>query len=372
MIVPVNEPLIVPRARKLVLDCLKTGWISSAGSYIGEFEHKFASYIGTRYAATTTSGTSALHLALASLGIGKGDEVIIPDLTIISCALAVIYTGAVPVVVDVEPSTGTIDPKKIEEKITKQTRAIMVVHLYGHPANLDPIIDLSRKYRLFLVEDAAEAHGAEYKGKKVGGIGDVGAFSFYGNKIVTTGEGGMVVTNQKSIYEKAILLKDLAHSKRQRFLHEEIGFNYRMTNIQAALGLAQLEKIERFIAKKRWMAGRYAKAWKNEPLLEVPTEAPWAKSVYWMYAVRLKKKAPLSRDTLRMRLKELGVDTRDFFLPLHRQPCLRKLGLCRNVHCPQTVDLSKRGFYVPSGLAITPAQIGFVLSAMEKSLYETA
>ena len=365
--IPVNEPLIAKNAQKYVLNCIKTGWVSSAGEYIGKFEKNFADFLGVKYATTTTNGTAALHLAIAAFGIGKGDEVILPNLTIISCALAVVYTGATPVLVDGVEDSGNIDPTKIEEKITKRTKAIMVVHLYGHPADMDPILSLAKKYKLAVIEDAAEAHGAEYKGKKVGYIGDVGCFSFYANKIVTTGEGGMVVTNNEKLYEKVKLLKDLAHSSKRRFLHEEIGFNYRMTNLQAALGLAQLEEIETYIQKKRWMAKLYTNGLKHIPNIELPGEQSWAKSVYWMYTLKVKKQSPITKDKLRKKLTNLRVDTRDFFYPLHQQPALRRLGLLGKERYPVSTDLSERGFYIPSGLALTEEQISRVIESIKKA-----
>lgn len=367
--IPVNSPLIAKNAKKYVLDCVNSGWVSSAGAYIEKFEEKFSEFLGVKYSVTTTNGTSALHLAIASLNIGKGDEVIVPDLTIISCALAVIYTGATPIFVDVEKTTGNIDPKKIEEKITKRTKAIMVVHLYGHPADMDPILSLAKKYNLKVIEDAAEAHGAEYKGKKVGGLGDIGCFSFYANKIITTGEGGMVVTNDKALYEKANLLKDLAHSKKRRFMHDEIGFNYRMTNMQAALGLAELEEAETYIQKKRKMAEQYIKGLKEVIEVELPKELDYAKSIYWMFPLLVSRKSPIDRNQFRSKLKELGVDTRDFFYPLHEQPILKKLGFGKGNY-PVSSDLSKRGFYIPSGLALLDKEIFYVIEVIKKVVKE--
>ena len=373
--IPVNEPLIAPKAKKYILDCLNTGWVSSGGKYINSFEESFAKYIGIKYAITTTSGTTALHLALAALGIGPGDEVIIPDLTIMSCALAVIYLGATPVLVDVDPQTGNIDPSKIEEKSTKKTKVLMVVHLYGHPADMQKILPIAKKHKLILIEDAAEAHGAEVqlinsKGRKywqkVGSIGDIGCFSFYGNKIVTTGEGGMITTNNEKIAQKARLLKDLAHSPKLRFFHEVVGYNFRMTNIQAALGLAQLEQIESYLKKKRLMAQKYTKGLIDMTFLQLPTEEPWAKSVYWMYAVLIKKGYKTSRDKFCEMLKQHGIDTRTYFIPLHTQPALKKMGLFKNEKYPVSDDLSKKGFYLPSGLAITNSQIETVIKEINK------
>ncbi len=362
--IPVNEPLIAPNALSYVSDCIKTGWVSSSGPYIDKFEKAFANYLGVSFATTTTNGTTALQLALASLGIDKGDEVIVPDLTIISCALAPLYLNAVPVAVDVDPKTGTIDPTKIEGHITKRTKAIMVVHLYGHPCDMDPIMDIARRHNIPVIEDAAEAHGAEYKGKKVGSIADIGCFSFYGNKIITTGEGGMMVTNTEALYTRAKILKDLAHSPNERFYHEEVGYNFRMTNMQAGLGLAQLEQIDLYLQKKHHMASLYSKNFHGFSALELPTQAPWAKNVYWMYAVRVSKSSPINRDEVRIKLKEKGIDTRDFFVPLHLQPVCTNRNLFKHAHCPVSTDLSERGLYLPSGLAITDKQINTVSKAV--------
>lgn len=374
--IPVNEPLISKNASKYVLDCLKTGWISSAGKYIDKFEESFAKYIGVRYAVTTTSGTTALHLALASIGIKPDDEVILPDLTIISCALAVNYLKATPVLVDVDKETGNIDTEKLEEKITKKTKAIIVVHLYGHPARMDNILKIANKHSLLVVEDAAEAHGAEIRlptktkndlsWKKVGSIGDIGCFSFYANKLITTGEGGMLVTNNQKIYQKAQRLKDLAHSSARRFYHREIGYNFRMTNIQAALGLAQLEQAETYVIKKRTIARMYTEGLSGVSCLELPTEMSWAKNVFWMYAPRIKKGSQVNKKKFCNLLKKNGIETRDYFIPLHKQPALRNLGLFKNEKYPISDDLSKRGFYIPSGLALTNKQIKYVINTIKK------
>ena len=367
--IPVNEPLISKNAEKYVLDCLKTGWVSSAGKYINQFENQFSSYIGTKFGVTTTSGTTALHLALVSAGIGPGDEVIIPDLTIISCALAVIYVGAKPILVDVEDSTGNIDSGQIKEKITKRTKAIMVVHLYGHPANLDPILKIAEKHKLLIIEDAAEAHGAEVKingtWRKAGSIGDMSCFSFYGNKIITTGEGGMLLTNNKKFYEKASLLKDLAHIPGKRFYHEKLGYNFRMTNLQAALGLAQMEEIDNYLTKKRWMAKLYSESLNDVEFLEFPKEESYAKSVFWMYTPLVKKNSKITRGKFCEELKKLGIDTRTYFIPLHSQPVLKRYGF-KNRDFPISTDLAQRGFYLPSGLAITEKQIKKVVDSIKE------
>lgn len=366
--IPVNQPLIAKNALKYVTDCIKTGWISSAGSYITKFENEFARFIGVKHAITTTNGTTALHLALATLRIGPGDEVILPDHTMFACADAICYTGAKPVVVDVERDTWNIDVQKIEKKITKKTKAIMPVHLYGHPVDMDPLMRLAKKYRLYVVEDAAEAHGALYKGSVVGSFGTINAFSLYANKIVTSGEGGMVVTNDKRLAARARTLHDLAHSPKRRFLHEEIGFNYRLTNLQAALGLAQLEEVNRFIAKKQWMAKLYNELLSRVEGITLPPHKKWARNVYWMYSILIEDSFGLTRDQLTQKLKEEGVDTRTFFIPLHKQPALINLGYYtgKEKNYPVSDEISEKGMYLPSGLAITEEQIQMVVSSIKK------
>lgn len=371
--IPVNEPIIAKNALIYVSDCIKTGWISSAGSYIQSFEEQFAKFLGVKYAITTTSGTTALHLALATLNIGKGDEVILPSHTMFACAAAIAYTGAKPVLVDVEKDTWNIKVADIEKKITKKTKVIMPVHIYGHPVDMNPLIELAKKYRLAIVEDAAEAHGAEYKNKKVGSFGLISCFSFYGNKIITTGEGGMVVTNNKQLAERARRLKDLAHSQKKRFLHDEIGFNYRMTNMQAGLGLAQLEEVSSFIDKKRQMANLYSKLLSKIEGLTLPVEKKWAKNVYWMYGIIVEESFGMDRDTLQKKLNEEGVDTRTFFIPLHRQPALTNLGLFKKEQndYPISDNIANKGLYLPSGLAITEKQIkkvALTIANIKKSL----
>lgn len=369
--IPVNEPLIAKNAINFVSDCIKTGWISSVGSYIQRFEEEFAKFLKVKYAVTTTSGTAALHLALATLGIGKGDEVILPDHTMFACAAAIVYTGAKPIPVDVERTTWNIDVSKIEEKITKKTKAIMPVHIYGHPVDMDPLMKLAGKYKLFIIEDAAEACGAEYKSKKVGSFGHINCFSFYANKIITTGEGGIITTNNKKLAQRAKELKDLAHSPKKRFLHTKIGFNYRMTNMQAALGLAQLEEIETYIEKKRWMANLYNSQLMHIEGLTLPTEKSWAKNVYWMYALLVEDSFAIKRDELQKRLREKGIDTRTFFVPIHKQPALKKIGLKYSNSYQVSEDISKKGLYLPSGLAITKEQIETVcwaIAGIKKSI----
>lgn len=366
--IPVNQPLIAKNALKYVTDCIKTGWVSSAGSYITKFEKEFARFIGVKHAITTTNGTTALHLALATLNIGPGDEVILPDHTMFACADAICYTGAKPVPVDVERDTWNINPQRIEKSITKRTKVIMPVHIYGHPVDLDPILKLAKKYKLSVVEDAAEAHGALYKKQTVGSFGNINCFSFYANKIITTGEGGMVVTDNDGLASRARMLKDLAHSPNRRFLHDEIGYNYRMTNLQAALGLAQLEEVDSFIKKKLWMASLYNELLANVEGLTLPAQKSWARNVYWMYGVLIEDNFGITRDELQLELKKQGVDTRTFFIPIHKQPALIKLGHYKdnNNKFPVSNEISIRGMYLPSGLAITEQQIRDVVSSIKK------
>jgi len=366
MQIPVNEPYIGGKELEYVTDCIKTGWISAYGKYVSEFEERFSDYIGVKYGVTTCNGTIALHLAVESLEIGKGDEVIIPTFTIISTALSLLYSGAKPVLVDSEPETWNMDVDQISEKITKKTKAIMPVHIYGHPVDMGPLMEIAEDHNLYIIEDAAEVHGALYKGKKVGGLGDVGCFSFFANKIITTGEGGMIVTDDKKIYERAITLKDLAHSKEKRFLHHLLGYNYRMTNLQAAVGLAQLENIEKLVEIKRKNATLYTKLLGDIVGLELPKEKPWAKNVYWMYALTVNDEFGIDRDELQRRLLEMGVDTRTFFIPMHMQPVLLERGLFKGDYYPVAEDIAERGFYLPSGLALTEEQIYYVSDAIKE------
>ncbi len=386
--IPVNEPLLAANTRAYVEDCLTSGWISSAGSYIRRFEEGFASFLGVKHAVTTTSGTTALHLALEALGIGPGDEVIVPDLTMIAVPYAVLYTGASPVLVDVDPETFNLDPDKLRDFITtwcrwdagqrrllhkrtgRPVRAVMPVHLYGHPCRMDEILDLAGENNLLVVEDAAEAHGALYlsgrssKPLPAGSMGDAGCFSFYANKIITTGEGGMVVTDSDELAERCRRLKDLAHAPGRRFLHTDLAFNYRMTNVQAAIGLAQLEEVERFVALKREMAETYHRGLSGIEGLTLPREKPWGRSVYWMYAVLVEKTFGLTRDEVTARLKEKGVDTRTFFIPVHEQPVFRRDSALSGDDFPVSVELSKKGFYLPSGMALTKSQMDLVCRAV--------
>jgi perosamine synthetase len=362
MKVPVCIPTLSGEEWKYLKECLDTNWISSKGKFIEEFEDGFADYIGVKYGCTTTSGTAAIHLALISSGIKPGDEVIVPAFTMMGSIFPIIYCGAKPVLVDSEVETWNIDVSKIEEKITERTKAIMVVHIYGHPCDMEPIMDIANKYDLYVVEDAAEAHGAEYKGKKVGTFGDLSCFSFYANKIITTGEGGMLLTNNKGIYEKAKRLKDMAFTEERRFLHYDVGFNYRMTNMQAAIGLAQLEKINTYVEARRRNAKLYNELLKDIEGIKLPSEKKWAKNVYWMYSILVdEKKFGMSRDALMNTLADEGIDTRPFFVPMHQQPVLRERGLFGGEESyPIAEELSKNGLNLPSSSSLSKNDIELV------------
>ncbi len=363
MLVPVNEPLITDEAKRYVAETMASGWIASAGPAVALFERRFAEFLGVRHAITTPSGTAALHLALVTLGIGPGDEVIVPDFTMIATVCAVLYTGATPVFVDCEPDTYTIDVALIEEVITRRSKAIIPVHIYGHAADMDPIQAIAAAYGLWVIEDAAEAHGARYKGRLCGAMSDLGAFSFYGNKIVTTGEGGMVVTDDDALASRARSLKDMGHSPLRRFQHDELGYSYRMTSLQAACGVGQLEHIDAFVAKKRRMAAQYAEGLHRIEGLRLPVTKPWAENVYWMYAVLLDDSFALSRDELRARLKQHGVDSRDFFPSSSRQTMVRARAPLQGPF-PISEDVAARGLYLPSGLALTQEQIAYVCAVI--------
>lgn len=360
MFIPVYKPDLKGNELKYLSNCIKTEWISSIGRYVTEFEKSLAKYCDAKYAVSTSNGTVSLHLALAAAGIGKDDEVIIPSLTFVATASSVVYTGARPVFVDVDPQTWCIDPNLIEERITKKTKAIIPVHIYGHPCDMYPITDIARKYNLLVIEDCAEAHGALYRGRKVGSIGDMGCFSFYGNKIITTGEGGMVTVNNKRLFERLQYLKDHAMTKKKRYYHTCIGFNYRLTNMQAAVGLAQLERIEDFIEKKRKIASWYNRRLAGIPGIKTPPEKPWVRNVYWMYSILVDR----NRDRFIKKLLQKGIDTRPFFYPVHKLPPYKiKLSL------PNTERISKEGLNLPSYPALKEHEVEYICKSIKAVLH---
>lgn len=321
---------------------------------------------------SVANGTVALQLAVAALGLPEGAEIVMPSFTIISCATAAVYCGAKPVLVDADPVTWCMDVEQLADAVSPRTRAIMPVHIYGHPVDLDPVLELARERGVAVIEDAAEAHGAEYRSdgrwRRCGGFGDVSCFSFYANKLVTTGEGGMLVTDDDALAERARSLRNLAFRPDRRFLHEELGFNYRLTNLQAALGLAQVERIDEIVERKRRLGAAYAERLGAIPGLELAQEQPWARSVWWMFGVVVHEETGLDAQAFAERLRERGVDTRPFFLGLHEQPVLQRLGLLDGRGFPVTERIARQGLYLPSGLALTDAQLDEVVGAVQDVL----
>jgi perosamine synthetase len=366
--IPVSEPLVGDNVLPLVRECIESGWISSEGSFIKEFEGKWAGYCGVEHGVSVANGTCALQVAVGALELESGSEIILPSFTIISCVIAIIEAGCTPVLVDVEADTWNMNLDELEAKVTPRTRAIMPVHMFGHPVDMKRLMLIAQKYNLRVIEDAAEAHGAEVEGQRVGGIGDMGCFSFYANKIITTGEGGMVITNNGALAERLRSLRNLCFRSDRRFLHSEIGHNYRLTNIQAALGVAQLDRIEAHIRQKRWMAENYHKRLADLPI-ELPVERKWAKNVYWMYGLVLQDHVPLDAIELARELRTRDVDTRPLFIGMHEQPILQQKGYFVGETYPVTERLARRGLYLPSGLTLTEAQIRTVADAVREVLH---
>ena len=354
--IPVAQPEIGNEELENVTIAVKSGWVSSKGPFILEFEKNFANYIGTKCGVSSSNGTTALHLALVALGIGKGDKVLVPSLDFISVANVVTYVGGKPVFVDSHPDYWCMDPAKI--KVDKHTKAIIAVHLYGHPCDMEKIMSIAKENDLSVIEDCAEAPGAEYKGRKVGNFGVISCFSFYGNKIITTGEGGMCLTNNVELAEKMQILRDHGMNPHRRYWHDVIGFNYRITNLQAALGVAQLKKIDNLINKKRQIAHEYNRLLKEVSNVTLPPEMPWAKSVYWLYSVLVNKTI---RDKLIESLDNQGVESRPFFYPSHVMPPHKT-----NSSFPVAEELSARGINLPSGTMLTQNQIEEVATALKQ------
>ena len=358
--IPVFEPEIGPAEIEAVTGALRRGEISgSFGETILRFERDFANYCGCEFGVAVTSGTTALQLAVNVAGIGAGDEVLVSASTNIATALAVIHNGAIPVPVDSELDTWNLDLDVIGSLITPRTRAILPVHLFGHPVDMDRLMDIARGHGLVVIEDAAEAHGATCRGRKVGSFGAMGCFSFYANKLITTGEGGMVVTNSEELAERLRLLRNLGFTE-PRFWHQVAGYNFRMTGYQAAMGLAQLPKLEHFIRRKREIAAAYSARFSDLPGLRLPGEASWARSVFWMYGIVVDEEAGLTRDELAAALRADGIDSRTFFCPMNLQPCLTESPGFRGVRCPVAEALWDRGLYLPSSTGLDETTIGHI------------
>lgn len=361
--IPVYQPSLAGNEKKYVIDCLDSNWISSKGKYVSLFEQTVAEYLNVRYAISVCNGTAALHLALVTLGIGEGDEVIVPTLTYIASVNAIVYTGATPVFVDSLPDTWQIDPQDVENRITDKTKAILPVHLYGHPCDMDALQAIANKHRLFLIEDAAEAMGSRYKDRYAGTFGDLGVFSFYGNKTITTGEGGMLVTNDQTIYERAIHFKGQGLAKYREYWHDVIGYNYRMTNICAAIGCAQLERIQTTLKKKRLIAEWY-KYFLQDTAFKVHVEVGDVYHSYWMVCILAPEVQ--QRDGIRNYLAEAGIETRPVFYPIHMMPMYSHKYQRHKV----AEDLGWRGINLPSYPDLSQEQVQYICQALKDSLYK--
>jgi perosamine synthetase len=365
--IPVFDIKLADIEKKYINNCLDTSFIGQGG-YVKEFEKKFSAFVDCKFGVTTTSGTTALHLACASIGLKKDDQVLVSSSTNMACPFAIDYCGAIPVPVDIEKDTWQMDVTKIEKLITDKTKAIMVVHLFGHPVDMDEVIKIAKKYNLKIIEDCAESHGVEYKGKKVGSIGDIAAFSFFANKTITCGEGGMVVTNSEVLAEKAKSLKNLSYGKVNKFMHEDIGFNYRLPNISAALGLGQFENINSVFIEKERIYKRYTNNLKNIKGINIPAIRSWAtRYIMWVYNLYLDNSFPISRDQLTKHLKEKNIETRDAFVPINKQKILvDKYKIFKEEDCPNANYIMENGFYLPSGNNITNDEIDFICDEIKK------
>jgi perosamine synthetase len=364
--IPVTRPTLGGNELKYVTECINTNWISSQGAYVKRFEENFARFVQAGYAVTTSNGTTALHLAIAALGIGPGDEVIVPNLTFAASANAVLHAGGTPVLADVSLDHWTLDPAGLEKLITPKTKAIMPVHLYGHPCDMDPIMEIARKHNLYVVEDCAESIGAQYRGRSTGSIGHIGCFSFFSNKVVTTGEGGMCVTSDPELRQKMMILRDHGMSREKRYWHDIVGYNYRMTNLQAAIGVAQLEQVELFLANRRLMARRYAEELSQVPGIALPPEMSWAKNIYWLYSIQIDfKKLGVSKEMVMKALAREGIETRPFFYPLHIQPAYLQYA---KGEFPNTELLSAQGISLPTSNDTTHEEIVRVCGSLKKIL----
>lgn len=363
--IPVNEPLLDGKEKVYLAECIDTGWISSEGPFVTRFEEQFSAKVGRKYGVAVCNGSAGLEVVVAALGLGPGDEVILPTFTIISCAAALVRAGASPVLVDSHPETWNMDVDQIAAKITPRTKAVMVVHIYGLPVDMDPVISLARDHGLKVIEDAAEMHGQVYNGKPCGSLGDISVFSFYPNKHITTGEGGMVLTDDPELAERCRSLRNLCFRSEKRFVHEDLGWNFRMSNLQAALGVAQLERLDEFIARKRRMGARYTQLLGDIPAVQLPVpRTEYAENIYWVYGLLLKDDVPFDAEEAMRKLKTLGVGTRPFFWPMHEQPVFRKMGLFSGDTYPVAERLARRGFYIPSGLALNDGHIERVSDAL--------
>lgn len=366
--IPVNEPLLDGNEKKYLIECIETGWISSEGPFVKRFEENFAALVNRSHGVAVVNGTAAIDAAVEALGIGPGDEVIMPTFTIISCISQIVRNGATPVLVDCDPVTWNMDVNQIEAKITSKTKAVMAVHIYGLPVDMDPVLDICHRHGLKLIEDAAEMIGQTYRGKPCGSFGDVSTLSFYPNKHITTGEGGMILTNDVALADNFRELRNLCFKPPRRFVHERLGWNLRMTNLQAALGVAQMERLDEFLIKKRWIGALYNKLLKDLPGVQLPlAQTDFAENIYWVYGLVIDESMG-DAESVMARLAEVGIGTRPFFYPMHQQPVLREMGLFSGASYPNAERMYKQGFYLPSGLSLTEEQIVEVASQVRKVL----
>lgn len=365
--IPVNEPLLDGNEKKYLCECIDTGWISSEGPFVKEFEQKMSQTVGRKYGIAVTNGTTALEIAIRALGISKGDEVIMPTFTIISCVMAVTKVGAIPVLIDSDIETWNMKVSEIEQKITSKTKAIMLVHLYGLPAEVDKVLQLANKYHLKIIEDAAEMHGQTYQGKPCGSFGDISIFSFYPNKHITTGEGGMIVTDNEELSERCCYLRNLCFKNDIRYVHNEISGNYRFTNLQAAIGLAQLERLDEFVKRKRKMGKYYTEALKDVRGLRLPVEkTDDADNIYWVYGIVLDESISMTNREIVQKLSEEGIGSRTFFWCMHEQPVYINEGYFKKERYKNAEYLARKGFYIPSGLALSERQMDEVVCKLIK------
>jgi perosamine synthetase len=358
----VSAPALVGREREYVLDCLDSTWISSNGQYLERFESAFAEFCGVRHAVSCCNGTAAVHLALLAHGVGPGDEVIVPTLTYVATANPVIYCGAQPAFVDAEPHTWNMDPERVADAITPRTRGIVVAHLYGHPVDMDRILEQAERHGLWVIEDAAEAHGATYRGRMIGSMGSLATFSFYGNKIITSGEGGIVVCDDARLADRVRQLHGQGQDPNRRYWFPMVGFNYRMTNIEAAIGLAQLERIDWHLARRREIAAWYREELSEEPGVELSPQASWAQSAFWITCAVIDEQRFGRRDELMAKLDREGVETRPFFYPLHTLPMYRAAN--EGLQFPIAEDLARRGLNLPSSATLTRDEVAYVCECL--------
>ena len=363
--IPVNEPLLGGNEKKYLLECIETGWISSEGPFVRRFEEDFSARVQRKHGVAVANGSGALDIAVKAVGIGPGDEVIMPTFTIISPALSVVRAGATPVLVDSDPVTWNMDVTQIEDKVTSRTKAILVVHIYGLPVDMAPVLDIAQRHGLVVIEDAAEMHGQTYNGRPCGSFGAVSTFSFYPNKHVTTGEGGMIGTDDDELADRCRSLRNLCFGKERRFVHEDLGWNYRMSNLQAAVGLAQLERLDEFAARKRSMGRRYRELLADVPRIQLPlARTDYAENIYWVFGVVLDDSVSFDAEAAMAQLNDRGIGTRPFFWPLHEQPVLQRQNLFSGERYPVAERMARKGFYVPSGLAIEDDAVAHVSRAI--------